>query len=121
MKRRPPRSTRTDTLFPYTTLFRAELQTFVLLEKRIAQLRRRNTGRRGSLRIGNTYFQLSLIFGAVLLVATFWPRSNDGTPKSMEAVFPKHQTTEKDESVIPRRIRRTEERRVGKECGRTWS
>src|SRR3546814_9782298 len=24
MKRRPPRSTRTDTLFPYTTLFRSE-------------------------------------------------------------------------------------------------
>src|SRR3546814_8625078 len=26
MIRRPPRSTRTDTLFPYTTLFRSELQ-----------------------------------------------------------------------------------------------
>src|SRR3546814_5164476 len=26
MIRRPPRSTRTDTLFPYTTLFRAELR-----------------------------------------------------------------------------------------------
>src|SRR3546814_15320546 len=25
MKRRPPRSTRTDTLFPYTTLFRSEI------------------------------------------------------------------------------------------------
>src|SRR3546814_5123034 len=25
MSRRPPRSTRTDTLFPYTTLFRSEL------------------------------------------------------------------------------------------------
>src|SRR3546814_19233355 len=27
MIRRPPRSTRTDTLFPYTTLFRSQLQT----------------------------------------------------------------------------------------------
>src|SRR3546814_2409070 len=27
MIRRPPRSTRTDTLFPYTTLFRSEIQT----------------------------------------------------------------------------------------------
>src|SRR3546814_7146344 len=27
MTRRPPRSTRTDTLFPYTTLFRSEGQT----------------------------------------------------------------------------------------------
>src|SRR3546814_2757749 len=26
MKRRPPRSTRTDTLFPYTTLFRSEAE-----------------------------------------------------------------------------------------------
>src|SRR3546814_2101249 len=28
MIRRPPRSTRTDTLFPYTTLFRSETLTF---------------------------------------------------------------------------------------------
>src|SRR3546814_17651536 len=28
MIRRPPRSTRTDTLFPYTTLFRADLPPF---------------------------------------------------------------------------------------------
>src|SRR3546814_4978904 len=28
MIRRPPRSTRTDTLFPYTTLFRSELGAF---------------------------------------------------------------------------------------------
>src|SRR3546814_18950629 len=27
MRRRPPRSTRTDTLFPYTTLFRSEMLT----------------------------------------------------------------------------------------------
>src|SRR3546814_21018935 len=27
MRRRPPRSTRTDTLFPYTTLFRSSLQS----------------------------------------------------------------------------------------------
>src|SRR3546814_1278366 len=26
MKRRPPRSTRTDTLFPYTTLFRSQVR-----------------------------------------------------------------------------------------------
>src|SRR3546814_15982688 len=29
MIRRPPRSTRTDTLFPYTTLFRSEMMTLV--------------------------------------------------------------------------------------------
>src|SRR3546814_10303363 len=30
MLRRPPRSTRTDTLFPYTTLFRSDRQYFLL-------------------------------------------------------------------------------------------
>src|SRR3546814_3213577 len=30
MIRRPPRSTRTDTLFPYTTLFRSDLQLVVV-------------------------------------------------------------------------------------------
>src|SRR3546814_11788878 len=31
MIRRPPRSTRTDTLFPYTTLFRSGLSRFLLI------------------------------------------------------------------------------------------
>src|SRR3546814_1751224 len=30
MKRRPPRSTRTDTLFPYTTLFRSDGRSILL-------------------------------------------------------------------------------------------
>src|SRR3546814_7205054 len=30
MFRRPPRSTRTDTLFPYTTLFRSECEVFLI-------------------------------------------------------------------------------------------
>src|SRR3546814_10337560 len=33
MSRRPPRSTRTDTLFPYTTLFRSPLPDADLLEQ----------------------------------------------------------------------------------------
>src|SRR3546814_13527659 len=32
MERRPPRSTRTDTLFPYTTLFRAQQRMAVPVE-----------------------------------------------------------------------------------------
>src|SRR3546814_12778462 len=36
LRRRPPRSTLTDTLFPYTTLFRSVV--FVLVALRIAQL-----------------------------------------------------------------------------------
>src|SRR3546814_9814930 len=35
MIRRPPRSTRTDTLFPYTTLFRSEAGTVITLFARL--------------------------------------------------------------------------------------
>src|SRR3546814_2837762 len=38
MERRPPRSTRTDTLFPYTTLFRSRIQQGF---QRLSQLARR--------------------------------------------------------------------------------
>src|SRR3546814_17589238 len=41
MIRRPPRSTRTDTLFPYTTLFRS-LQQIAHLTKRVLRLRHRH-------------------------------------------------------------------------------
>src|SRR3546814_10557211 len=34
MVRRPPRSTRTDTLFPYTTLFRSDPQRLARLDRR---------------------------------------------------------------------------------------
>src|SRR3546814_1740970 len=34
MLRRPPRSTRTDTLFPYTTLFRSQRVQFLFLRQR---------------------------------------------------------------------------------------
>src|SRR3546814_13416418 len=32
MRRRPPRATRTDTLFPYTTLFRSQVTDIALME-----------------------------------------------------------------------------------------
>src|SRR3546814_1613649 len=40
MRRRPPRSTRTDTLFPYTTLFRSQLQSDLELAPDVRSLRR---------------------------------------------------------------------------------
>src|SRR3546814_6569582 len=36
MIRRPPRSTRTDTLFPYTTLFRSRAELFEITERHAA-------------------------------------------------------------------------------------
>src|SRR3546814_17175982 len=41
MRRRPPRSTRTDTLFPYTTLFRSKARVFELGYKMIAEAKAR--------------------------------------------------------------------------------
>src|SRR3546814_14494415 len=38
MIRRPPRSTRTDTLFPYTTLFRSDRRRGTLSRERLYQL-----------------------------------------------------------------------------------
>src|SRR3546814_17741990 len=44
MKRRPPRSTRTDTLFPYTTLFRSRQIELVLGKGAVASLHILNIG-----------------------------------------------------------------------------
>src|SRR3546814_7210977 len=57
MIRRPPRSTRTDTLFPYTTLFRSD----IVVEHD-----------RGSIRVAAWQFgtSLMLVFGAFVIAAT---------------------------------------------------
>src|SRR3546814_9690049 len=46
MLRRPPRSTRTDTLFPYTTLFRSERHQHALSDRGRREFRRRIDGAR---------------------------------------------------------------------------
>src|SRR3546814_8143138 len=45
MIRRPPRSTRTDTLFPYTTLFRSPDERLVVLARSSIRLRARSSSR----------------------------------------------------------------------------
>src|SRR3546814_11034960 len=49
MIRLPPRSTRTDTLFPYTTLFRTAFDMGVLVKARREQMSARHRAWRGSL------------------------------------------------------------------------
>src|SRR3546814_11835799 len=46
MIRRPPRSTRTDTLFPYTTLFRSIFLRIGILAEQFGELRDRKVGGR---------------------------------------------------------------------------
>src|SRR3546814_9115421 len=56
MIRRPPRSTRTDTLFPYTTLFRSgddELMPLVADDAQLRAQRREGIGADLGLRIGH--------------------------------------------------------------------
>src|SRR3546814_9419958 len=60
MIRRPPRSTRTDTLFPYTTLFRSQQIALLEAEKKVAALQVTATKR----------WQLLLAVGMVALLAT---------------------------------------------------
>src|SRR3546814_12587734 len=108
MIRRPPRSTRTDTLFPYTTLFRSEGQR-ELPEQGIA-------GRTGAL-------------DARVVAAE--PHRKRSADHDVEALGPIHPVLIIKEAADPfdrtrvRRGERSEERRVGKECVSTcrsrWS
>src|SRR3546814_18353311 len=108
MIRRPPRSTRTDTLFPYTTLFRSER-----IERRCS--RERDRGRK------RTYQRTDLI-------ARIGTRCVDGkpvgniTPRRQRQVLALVADTQREPVTEDER---SEERRVGKECVSTcrsrWS
>src|SRR3546814_3100127 len=52
MIRRPPRSTRTDTLFPYTTLFRSEVVEALAVAEQPAGFGRRKAGELGGFQVG---------------------------------------------------------------------
>src|SRR3546814_13487400 len=95
MIRRPPRSTRTDTLFPYTTLFRSfardsGMEDFMIMARQ----------------------QKGLASGAT---DSFYYGEAEMLPRHRAAVI---------RSVldgVPKLMRRSEERRVGKECVSTCS
>src|SRR3546814_15869040 len=95
MIRRPPRSTRTDTLFPYTTLFRSAYRQL----------------NRDVLEASNIDYDESLV---ELIMATV-----DGI--AFQAVIFK----EGQQDRTGKQLDRSEERRVGKECVSTcrsrWS
>src|SRR3546814_12739464 len=96
MLRRPPRSTRTDTLFPYTTLFRSDVVVVWKLDRLSRSLKD----------------MLHIMERIELAGAGF--RSLTEAIDRMTIARP-----------TPKVGARSEERRVGKECGRTcrsrWS
>src|SRR3546814_20017514 len=100
MIRRPPRSTRTDTLFPYTTLFRSARTGSC----RTARGSRAAVPRRGGPGQNQPRVRSSMIVGDldVMGVAVPPPRTDPPLVVDPDAV-------------------RSEERRVGKECVSTCS
>src|SRR3546814_5204481 len=76
MRRQPPRSTRTDTLFPYTTLFRSQDQLFELAHGRGDSLWRRLRAEAG--RDPTAKAAADWLF-SVLAMADFAARSEEHT------------------------------------------
>src|SRR3546814_12390516 len=120
MIRRPPRSTRTDTLFPYTTLFRSGnavptasgCQTAMRLNVPQTAAVHPDTRRLDFVR------QVAALFDNFCQSAT--------TMKCSPEKFHFHSMPwSLKESVVERHFLRSEERRVGKECVSTcrsrWS
>src|SRR3546814_20521030 len=64
MIRRPPRSTRTDTLFPYTTLFRSEAEKEYLLSAAVSDSYTSARGRLGKIWLKRGNLTKSLEFYA---------------------------------------------------------
>src|SRR3546814_16649203 len=106
MIRRPPTSTRTDTLFPYTTLFRSDAP--VLLDIGIADDLGGLVDIAKNLGLGVGNGEHEARFDKMIGHAGSWRKEGLGPPG-----FPASAT------------RRSEERRVGKECVSTcrsrWS
>src|SRR3546814_20754010 len=110
MIRRPPRSTRTDTLFPYTTLFRSVLAGVAVFCIFIWML------------VGNQRHSINAIASHVQIRKNKVSRMPADASREILGLFP---PLEKRVSRQKRALARSEERRVGKECVSTcrsrWS
>src|SRR3546814_11896278 len=114
MIRRPPRSTRTDTLFPYTTLFRSSLdlgflELDMLARTRVVFPHRHLLGHRARVLLGD--IEKARVGGAHQLDLDGRRLGHGPVPRNMD--------------TSAGRPTRSEERRVGKECVSTcrsrWS
>src|SRR3546814_16442721 len=115
MIRRPPRSTRTDTLFPYTTLFRSAKRAVIAQSAHLS----RSGYRSGARRVGGS--------GSYPAIAGTRHRDKRRGGKKVGRHVPRIYSRHRE----PTRIRqggsrittytdgRSEERRVGKECVNT--
>src|SRR3546814_12946217 len=114
MIRRPPRSTRTDTLFPYTTLFRSDRRASIILAIADAEVRSARTARLAEQRQRPRQADFELGRGIAARVGDHLQIDvlGDILPGS-------------ERRAAPDRVIRSEERRVGKEwvstCRSRWS
>src|SRR3546814_15592409 len=116
MIRRPPRSTRTDTLFPYTTLYLA----FQVLRLALAFLRRAFSGHIGPagglsrrlFRIARRFIgqALRLVLQFTHVVHSFWRQTRPIIAPAS------HETRDAWDTRLVPAAPRSEERRLGKEC-----
>src|SRR3546814_12121480 len=109
MRRRPPRSTRTDTLFPYTTLFRS-LLNFAALDLEQARFRSRSLASIGASEAAQfgkfERGQIDLELGELAL------EEGVGDQRLVAVEFGTGDVLH----LLDPALRRSEERRVGKEC-----
>src|SRR3546814_20161131 len=117
MIRRPPRSTRTDTLFPYTTLFRSveEQRIFISVAQRRGDRQRDGREQRAPPQFAPQREQAAAEEGGVeehVEIIALVPRAHSGEARHLQRVAFGAKA-------------RSEERRVGKEGVRTcrtgWS
>src|SRR3546814_14047304 len=123
--RRPPRSTRTDTLFPYTTLFRSAIPARVCRQpyrctppRPIARRHRDHRGPR-------PMFLAPPATRSMDFLSCSQRPDHFGTVLAHLSQSPVQYDLFMTRSPLPRLLRRSEERRVGKAWGRTcryrWS
>src|SRR3546814_20568459 len=113
MKRRPPRSTRTDTLFPYTTLFRSETVQVVGPDGVVSSPTHSDT------KEGPTSFALLIPVDSGRVQISAYGPDGDLLGTSSDVVLPPQADYRSDRSIS------ANERRVGKEgvstCRSWWA
>src|SRR3546814_6037652 len=138
--RRPPRSTRTDTLFPYTTLFRSrgrQLEAQVNVRESQARQRKQEVAemnsRRQQLEQSLSLSRDELAILAPLVQKGVMPRIDlirierqvsdlEGEIRTIRTAIPRLQSAqqEAEQRIVEMRLtaktERSEERRLGKEC-----
>src|SRR3546814_19253581 len=122
MIRRPPRSTRTDTLFPYTTLFRSRIAAYLcgiaIAIARLACVPHNSPMQIKSLQIGRGLAAMAVLAFHLSIMVTE-PRFN---LPPIFADYTSHGRLGVDFFfVLSGFLMRSEERRVGKECVSTCS